>query len=149
MVNSKELWASICAVGASAVFLAASFWNTDAEVYLFPRIVAILMVILSGFQIAGYLAERRSGDQSINIPWAGLLPGLLVVIAFVLVIETTGFYLGSFVAFIALVSIYGKRALLDPRALMYKVLVGVLLMGVLYGLFWKLLYVRTPTGWFI
>ena len=146
---NKDLWASIIAIGVAMLFAIASFWGTDAEIYLFPRIISILLVFLALMQCATNFTKMTIKDENrqVEIAWKGLLPGLFISIAYVLALEIVGFYFSAFLAFMLFVSIYGKRAATDVKAFILKFIIGVVLISVLYGLFWHLLNVRTPTGW--
>lgn len=148
---NKDFWASMIGLLVAAVFTLASFYDTDPEVYLFPRIISIMLILLALIQ--SFLAYRRfsSTDQSrqVSIAWKGLMPGLLVTIVYVLVLETVGFYVSAFLAFLMIVSVYGKRAAIDKKAFVLKFGIGTILVCVLYFLFWSLLNVRTPTGWLL
>ncbi len=151
-IDSNETKATIFSLTAAIVYTIACFWDSDPEVYLFPRILAVIMVALGLVQL--FKASREKAEPSTipagaAIQWKVLFPGLAVTVVFVLSIETIGFYTGSFLAFLCIVLFYGKRKWNVPRALLYKSLIGVVFMLVLYGLFWKLLYVRTPEGWLI
>lgn len=151
-INNNETKATLFSLTAAIVFAIACFWDADPEVYLFPRILAVLMLALGLIQLIDTAKERAKPPQKPDagaIAWPALLPGLAVTVVFVLSIETIGFYTGSFLAFLCIVLVYGKRNWNDRKALLYKSLIGLGLMLVLYGLFWKLLYVRTPEGWFI
>lgn len=145
---SRDRLAAFFSLIVALILLAASFYGTDPEVYLFPRItaafVAILALILSydAFKLDASVGKRKTP----LVDWKTLLPGLTVGIVYVLLLERVGFYTCSFFAFFAICMIYGKRSLLDPRAFILKFVVTVITMIVLYGLFWKLLNVRTPTG---
>ncbi len=150
--NNTETKATLFTLTAAIVFAVACFHDTDAEVYLFPRILAGLMLALGLIQLLHTAREKTEPPQKPDtgaIAWPALLPGLAVTIVFVLSLETLGFYTGSFLAFLCIVLIYGKREWSDYRAFVYKALIGGLFMLVLYGLFWKLLYVRTPQGWLL
>lgn len=146
---NKDLWASIIAVFFACLFSVASFWGTDLEVYLFPRIIAVLLLFLAALQCATNIKKFTIVDESrqVQIAWNGLIPGLVISIVYVLILETVGFYLSAFIAFMLFVLVYGKRAATDRQAFFLKFCVGVALISVLYGLFWHLLNVRTPTGW--
>ncbi len=151
-INNTETKATIFALTAAVIFAVACFWDADPEVYLFPRILAVIMLALCLVQLIKTIKEQAKPSQKPDggvIAWPALLPGLAVTIVFVLLIETIGFYVGSFLAFLCIVLIYGNRKWNDYKALLYKSVIGLLLMLTLYGLFWKLLYVRTPQGWLI
>ena len=151
-IDSTETKATLFSLIAAIVFAVACFWDTDPDIYLFPRILAVIMVALALIQLIKATREYTKPSQKPvagAIAWPVLLPGLAIVTVFVLSLETVGFYTGSFLAFLCIVLVYGKRKWNDRKALLYKSLVGALLMLALYGLFWKLLYVRTPQGWLI
>ena len=148
ILDSKERIAAVAAVIVAGLMLLASFYGTDPEVYLFPRITAGLIAVLA--LILSYDAFTREPGKETKegplIDWRSLVPGLAVGIVYVLLLERVGFYTCSFFAFFAICLIYGKRSLLHPKAFMLKLTVTVISMLVLYVLFWKLLNVRTPTG---
>ena len=151
-INNTETNTTVFSLTATVVFVTACFRDTDPEIYLFPRILAVIMVALGLIQL--FKASREKAEPptipaEAAIQWKALFPGLAITFVFVLSIETIGFYAGSFLAFLCIVLFYGKRKLNDPKALLYKSLIGLGLMLVLYGLFWKLVYVRTPEGWLI
>jgi len=148
ITGSRDRLAAFSASVVSVVFLTASFYGTDAEVYLFPRIVAVFVAVLAVILIYDAFKSPVSDDihEAALVNWKALLPGLLVGVVYVLLLERLGFYACSFFAFFAICLIYGKRSLFDPRAFILKLSVTVATMIVLYVLFWKLLNVRTPTG---
>jgi hypothetical protein len=145
---SKDRLAAFYALLIALLLLIASFYGTDAEVYLFPRITAIFIAVLA--LILSYDAFNQGAPggerETTLVDWKTLLPGLAVGIIYVVLLERVGFYTCSFFAFFAICMIYGKRSLFDPRAFVLKLLVTTVTMIILYVLFWKLLNVRTPTG---
>ncbi len=147
-INSKErlsaLWAALVAV----LLLISSFYGTDAEVYLFPRIAAACIGILAVMLVYANLKVTPDNAQMNErlFDWSTLLPGLIIGIIYIICIEYVGFYASSFITFCAITMLYGKRSTFDSRALVYKLSVAAVFMLVLYILFWKLLHVRTPTG---
>ncbi len=148
---NKDFWASVIGLAVASLFTMASFYKTDPEVYLFPRIIAIFLVFLALIQCALAYKRFSSTDASrqVTIAWKGLFPGLAVTVIYVLVLETIGFYVSAFFAFLLIVSVYGKRAVMHKKALILKCGFGLILVCVLYFLFWSLLNVRTPTGWLL
>ncbi len=150
VMRTTQGGAAFFALLLGIIFTASAYWNTDAEVYLFPRIAAGLMLLLGLIQFIGLLLDsRRPGSQTVatgKINWRALLPGIAVGAVYVMVMEQLGFYVSSFAAFVMIVSIYGKRSAFNPRAFARKALIGLVFTLILYLLFWKLLNVRTPTG---
>ncbi len=148
---NKELCASIIGLVVATIFTLASFYNTDPEVYLFPRIIALMLLLLAAIQMLSALkslSDTKSNKQ-ITIVWKGLMPGLVITIIYVLVLETIGFYVSAFIAFFLTVSVYGEREAMDKNAIILKFGIGSVLVCILYFLFWSLLNVRTPTGWLL
>ena len=145
---SRERLAAIYALVVGLMLLVASFYGTDPEVYLFPRITAVFIAMLALILSYDAFTHGGAGDKQepALVEWKVLLPGLAVGVVYVLLLERVGFYTCSFFAFFAICMIYGKRSLFDPRAFILKLVVTVVTMIVLYVLFWKLLNVRTPTG---
>ncbi len=147
----KNNLAAFYAALIAAILLLASFYGTDAEVYLFPRIAAVCIAILALVLLFSVFTSSSSNEPSAAAPaklvnWSSLLPGLAVGVAYILSLEKLGFYASSFLAFLVITMLYGKRGAIDPKAVLYKLLVSAVFMSVLYLLFWKLLHVRTPTG---
>ncbi|WP_423906946.1 tripartite tricarboxylate transporter TctB family protein [Candidatus Spongiihabitans sp.] len=171
--HAAQGWSAFFAVLLGIIFTAAAFWNTDPEIYLFPRIVAGLMLLLALAQWAGvvirfvknksfelrpisieasFCAESASTPRGLasGLAWKAFLPGIIVGIIYVLIMERLGFYASSLLTFVIITSIYGKHNALNMKAPVYKVgyniIVGLIFMVFLYALFWRLLNVRTPTG---
>lgn len=143
---------AVFAVLLSVMFTVAVFWNTDADVYFFPRIVSGFMLLLALVQWVGVIIKTFKDKKPVDTPaasqfaWSALLPRLMVGTGYVLIIKRLGFYTSSLLAFVIITLIYGKCKALDIRALSYKIIVGLIFVAILYALFWKLLNVRIPIG---
>ncbi len=150
MINMKntEQASAVYALLVSALFAFLSFYNTDAETYLFPRIIAVVLAVLS---IVLFISNSAGSD---NTDHAGsrasyfsvIWPGLIIGFIFLLIMEDLGFYASSCLAFLAVLIIYDNRPISDLKALSIKIAVSLAFMLVLYLLFWTGLHVRTPTG---
>lgn len=147
MINLKntEHASALYALIAASVFAFLSFYDTDAETYLFPRIIAVVLAILA---VALFVANSTSKEDNRESSgyFAEVWPGLAIGLVFLLVMEDLGFYVSSFFAFLAIVLLYGGRAIADVKALAIKTAVALGFMTILYLLFWYGLNVRTPTG---
>ena len=150
MINLKnsEQTSALYALAVSAIFAFLSFYDTDAENYLFPRIIAIALAILS---VALFISNSASSSDTVKSSAGGgyfkdVWPGLLIGLIFLLFMEDLGFYISSFFAFLAILLAYGNRPFADLKALMKKSAVSAAFMFILYLLFWNGLHVRTPTG---
>jgi hypothetical protein len=56
--------------------------------------------------------------------------------------------MSSFLAFLSILLLYGKRKAMDIEAMTLKIVVSLAFLIILFLLFWSGLNVRTPTGWF-
>lgn len=147
----KENITAFIAVLIAFIALLASFIGTDAEVYLFPRIAAVIIALLAAALMFKVLMNRDTEEVMTTplINWKTLLPALVIGFIYLICLEVVGFYVSSFVTFFVLVAIYGKRHFLDPKRGVFKLVVATIFMIVLFLLFWNLLNVRTPTGFLI
>ncbi len=147
----KENITAVIAVIIAIFTMSTSFIGTDAEVYLFPRIAAVIISILAASLLLRVLLNRDTEVVMTTslINWKTLWPSLVIGIIYLICLEVVGFYVSSFVAFFAIVALYGRRHFLDPKRGMFKLGVATLFMIVLFLLFWNLLHVRTPTGFLI
>lgn len=150
MINMKntEQASAVYALLVSAIFAFLSFYNTDAETYLFPRIIAVVLAVLS---IVLFISNSAGGDNTEHQGsepsyFSAIWPGLIIGLIFMLIMEDLGFYTSSCLAFLAVLIIYDNRPIVDLKALSIKVAVSLAFMLVLYLLFWNGLHVRTPTG---
>ncbi|MCP4765435.1 MAG: tripartite tricarboxylate transporter TctB family protein [Gammaproteobacteria bacterium] len=147
MINLKntEHASAFGALIVAGVFAFLSYYNTDAETYLFPRIIAVVLALMA---IALFITNSTSRDDNRESSgyFAAVWPGMLVGLAFLLVMEDLGFYVSSFLAFLAILVFYGERPVTDIKALIPKSLTALGFMVILYLLFWQGLNVRTPTG---
>ena len=149
--KSKEHIAALTTAIVALAALVASFYNTDAEVYLFPRIAAVIIAILAVVLVLKVI--KSSTDLGAEFPklikWKTLLPGLAVGAIYLFLLEIVGFYATSFFAYFSICVIYGRCDMTDRKRGIFKLVVSTIFMIVLFLLFWNLLHVRTPTGWLI
>ena len=150
--KNPELATAFYSLAVAGLFSVLSFYDTDAEIYLFPRIIAIallgfsIILLITNLQVSKSLAADTDGQKE-KSSFFKIIPGLVVGFIYLAVMDTIGFYTSSFFVFLAFLLLYGKRELTDPKALMKKVSVSIGFVLVLYLLFWQGLHVRTPTGW--
>jgi len=148
LFKTKETITAVIASLIAIFTLLTSFVGTDAEVYLFPRIAAVIITCLALVLIFKVVMNPNQQEliTSSLINWKSLWPSLVVGIIYLICLEIVGFYVSSFVAFFVIVALYGKRHMLDPKRGIFKLGVATVFMIVLFLLFWNLLHVRTPTG---
>ncbi|KAG1694723.1 UPF0065 protein in gbd 5'region [Nymphon striatum] len=91
--NSKEHIAALVTAVVATFALIASFYNTDPEVYLFPRIASVIIAILAAVLILKVI--KSSIHQGAEFPqlikWKTLLPGLAVGAIYLFLLEIVGF----------------------------------------------------------
>ena len=150
MINMKnrEQASALYALLVAALFAFLSFYNTDAETYLFPRIIAVVLAILS---VILFISNTTVGESSekespADLYFSTVWPGLLIGLIFVLIMEDLGFYVSSFLAFMAILIVYDSQPIANAKVLITKISISAAFMLVLYLLFWNGLHVRTPTG---
>ena len=122
----------------------AGFSGKNQEAFLFPNVVAVIMVIIAAFAVFNS-RNSQTKEKPILIPWALILPALAVFIIYLALLETVGFYICSFIAFVTLVTFYMPERFTINR-FMKVVLTGLIFMGGLYCLFSLLLKVQLPRG---
>lgn len=147
-LRSKESIAAIVSSVVALIALVSSFYNTDPEVYLFPRIAAVIITILAAVLILKVI-KSNSADKAESekiFKWKTLLPGLAVGLIYLLLMEIIGFYVSSFLAYFSICVLYGKCDITDRKRGIFKLVVSTIFIIVLFLLFWNLLHVRTPTG---
>jgi uncharacterized BrkB/YihY/UPF0761 family membrane protein len=128
----------------SAFLVYASFVLGNLEDYLFPRLISVLIALLSLM----LWFEKGEADKSTN--FKDLMPGIAIATAFILLLKILGFYLASMIVFFTLVMYYSKPIESKDfwRVLLTKLGVTIMFTLTLYGLFTLLLQVRTPEGLF-
>lgn len=97
MINLKniEQAAAVYALIAASVFAFLSFYGTDGETYLFPRIIAVVLALMSvSLLIANW--SSKNDNRSDSGYFAEIWPGMVVGLVFLLVMEDLGFYVSSF-----------------------------------------------------
>jgi hypothetical protein len=137
---------------ASAVILITALLlfyvsNVAREAYLFPRVIAAVMVVLAGAML---VYEWGTGADRVRkivepVPWLTILPALAVFLAYLLLAERLGFYSTSSLAFFVLISIYSPATVSVSRTIRHLAITAAFI-GALYVVFAVLLRVMTPRG---
>ncbi len=139
MVQSIKIKLALSSLAILLLWL--SFYPEDAEVYLFPRIIALSIAVLT---LALWFVSEKETKKYNN--FKVLAPGLLLIFLYISILEWLGFYTSSLLVFIVLITIYTKK----PKNIWYiglkELLIATAFIVVLYLLFALLLQVRTPTG---
>jgi hypothetical protein len=131
---------------ALGVFLYWAARGSDYPLaYYFPQMLGVLMAVLGAAMLVMELgANRKPATAAVDIPWARLWPGILVLVTYMAVAQTLGFYLSSWLAFASIGILYAPgRGLATARRC---VPISAVFLGVLYLVFWTLLRVQMPRG---
>ncbi len=135
-----------------AIWIAfVSFDVDDPGPYLFPRLIAITMLVLAAISFQRALrGKSRTGVGLDSRVLVNLAPGVVLMLIYVFFIaEFLGFYVGSLISFLLLCTIYDPHRYTDLKAWIRRLGVSVGFIAVMYVLFALVLKVQTPRGIFI
>ncbi len=125
----------------------ASIYSGSETGYEFPQAVAISMIALTAVLVAmsfkPSIAAISADEQP--VPWRHIWPALAVFLGYLFLAMNVGFFVTSFLAFLALALIYTPGRL-DRRNVAIITGVAFAFMTVLYLIFVALLNVQTPRG---
>ena len=142
---AARLTAIACTVVGGLLYWAAR-GSDMPQAYLFPQMLALGMVVLGiAMMVAAFSKGAPSPAPWADIPWARILPGMVVLVAFLSILQTVGFYVSSWLAFSSIGVLYapvGKRVATVKRV----VPASIAFLAVLYLVFWMLLQVQLPRG---
>lgn len=135
--------AAVGAVVAAAVVMTMVMSADDSQAYDFPFLLAILMATFAVMLLIDVLRmwkREKSGPGLVE--WSDLGAGIVIIVAYLLLLQSAGFYLASWLAFTAIVVLYSGT---KNRAQLTRILwVSIGFMVVIYGLFNLSLRVVTP-----
>ena len=135
----------ICLVG-SVVLYATLDMIEDPRAITFPRTVITIMGILSALLlIQGLVMKTPGAEKGPSYPWLRFLMLFGMIVLYLAVSETLGFYLSAFLFFVAVTYVMGS-ADLSPKKAATRALSSAVFTGVLFVLFSVILEVQTPRG---
>ena len=134
----------IFAVGSWIAWM--SYTQQPAEAFLFPRLIATVFVVLSGWTFVKALLGKSRVGVGINRQMIiSLAPGLAIAGIYIFwAAKFFGFYTASFATFFLLFSIYDPSPHAEVKTWVRRVVTTAVFMLVMYGLFSLLLKVYTP-----
>jgi hypothetical protein len=142
---AARLTAIACILIGGLLYWAALGSDTP-KAYFFPQMLALTMVALGAALV--FTSFRPGGKvqgAAIAIPWSRLWPGMLVLAVYMAVAQQVGFYLSSWLAFMAIAIVYAPFSA-RPATIKRSVPVAIAFLAVLYLVFWTLLRVQLPHG---
>lgn len=143
-------------IASGAILLVAcwvayiSFTSEPVEAFLFPRIIAIAMLILAAWNFIRAVTGVSKIGEGVSLALAKTIaPGLAIVLVYIFfAAKFFGFYAASFVAFVAIFAVYDPAAHNQINSWVKRIGTAVIFVSVMYGLFAMLLKVQTPRGMF-
>lgn len=138
--------AAIAVLAVSALLYVASIAGEGGG-YEFPTLIALVMGLLGAGLLAHALSPGRSadGERAASVPWGAILPGLALFVAYLFAMQWLGFFVSSFLVFLAIAVLYapGKQTIATVGRIAG---VGGLFTAALYAVFVLLLQVQFPQG---
>jgi len=135
--------AAIGAVAAAVVVMTMVMSADGSQAYDFPFLLAVLMMVFAGMLLTDVLRMwKREKSGSGLVEWSDLGAGIAIIVGYLLLLQTAGFYLASWLAFTAIVVFYSAT---KNRQHLTRILwVSIGFMAAIYGLFNLALRVVTP-----
>lgn len=144
---TQRVVATACFLAGCGLYLAGS-GHEFADAYVFPNLLAIVMAVLGVIMAftTDIDPETKKSVAIMAVPWDRLWPVLLIFLVYMWVAEYLGFFVSSFLAFVAIGTIYAPSIgwLWPPK--LRCVPIALLFLSLLYGLFVVLLKVQLPSG---
>ena len=127
-----------------------SFYVDDPEPFLFPRLIAVAMLVLSALAFRRALAGGNiTGSGFDKATLINIAPGVALAIIYIgFLAEWMGFYAASMLIFFLIYSIYDPAPHFDTKVLGKRILITTGFMAVMYLVFSLALKVQTPRGFF-
>jgi hypothetical protein len=141
----KEILFACGAVALSLLFIVQSFKLTDSSA-LMPRILAVLIILLSAFMVVqGVTARRRmieAGQKEnippVNVPLVTLF--LIFIVVYVALIEVIGYFVAT------PLFVIGSYLFLKAMKPRNAIFVAAGFCALVYGVFVKMLHLPVPLG---
>jgi hypothetical protein len=114
-----------------------------SQAYDFPFLLAALMLVFAATLLIDVLrtwSRQESGPGLVE--WSDLSAGIAIIVGYLLLLQSAGFYLASWLAFTAIVMLY--TASKSRQQTMRILWVSLGFMAVIYALFSLSLRVVTP-----
>jgi putative tricarboxylic transport membrane protein len=144
-MRREIILSSIILAAVIAIYASLSLFEEPGAA-IFPRVIIITMAILSGILLMRSIILGKAGiTATMEFRVRPFLTCFVLIIIYIFFLERIGFYVSSFLFFLAVTFILGAIRV-DLRKTVYRVTSSAVFMGVLYLLFNTLLKVQTPKG---
>lgn len=143
----RELFMAFGAALIAGAMLYAGSGHDYADAYIFPNLIAWIMLGLALVMIVALIAQPSAAvdESGGSIEWARLMPVLVILPVYVLVAESLGFIVSALLAFFAIGRVYALDKPGENTTLRY-LMISVCFIAVLYLIFVILLQVQMPSG---
>ena len=139
----------VAAVGAVVVSLLVLIMVLSANgstAYDFPFLLAVLLMVFAVLLFIDVLRVwDRQKSNGVLVEWPDLGAGIAIILGYLLVMPTIGFYLASWLGFNCIVLFYSAKK--DRQQFTKTLWVSLCFIGVIYLLFSVSLRVVTPGWW--
>ncbi len=145
----QRILALSAAVGGDFLVLAlalvaayAGFTAEEPTAYVFPRLVAVLMVVFCAINVIRLALNGFAKAPVLTLPLLQkIAPGVALIWIYVLLAEDLGFYASAWSAFFLIALLYST-----PRRLLLTMGISSIFVAVLYLMFSISLHVQVPAG---
>jgi hypothetical protein len=135
--------AAVGAVVASLVVLTMVVSADGGEAYDFPFLLAVLMLAFATILLIDVVRSwTREKSAPGLVEWSELSAGIAIIVGYLLLLQSAGFYLSSWMAFTAIVLLYS--AIKNRQQITTTLWVSIGFMATIYALFSLSLRVITP-----
>ena len=137
---------AIACIALGGLLYWAALGSDNPTAYFFPQMLALTMAVLGATMLI--MEFRGSGMPQAAwsaIQWYRIWPGMFVLVVYMAVAETVGFYVSSWLAFTSIGILYAPVGDRRPTA-KRCVPIALVFLAVLYLIFWMLLRVQLPHG---
>jgi hypothetical protein len=141
--------AGILALGCWVAYV--SFAVEDPQPYLFPQLIAVLMVVLAALSLLRAVrGGNRTGAGVSGAQFLRIAPLLAMMLLYIFVLAPKlGYYLGATIAFFAIYTLYDPNPHVKPKTWLVRTAVTAGFIAVIYTVFALGLRVQTPRGLFL
>lgn len=140
------LVSSLILVATLSLYLSLQ-WADEPRAVIFPKVVLVIMAVLSALLLIQNLLLKKSAARVKQkpFPFQRALLCFFMIVVYLSLMESVGFYLSSFLFFVVVTFTLGTGGM-DTRKALARIGVSALFVVVLFVLFNKLLLVQTPKG---
>lgn len=131
----------------------ASFAVDEPDAYAFPQLLSLLLLLFAVINVTRVARAAPKSSPPLTVAvLIKIAPAVGVVVAYLAVAETLGFYFSAFISFALLSFLYGGdvgKDISDKSRVRNAIIAATVFIATLYALFSLLLSVQLPRGVFL